>query len=154
MIRFIIGSKNDQPHLAVAEDIFNSLGVVYKVHVYSCHRNAKQLLNFLDTVRSGKNKTDLIIAVANSVANLPAIIARYIKDAAIPVIGVGLSGKRLGGADSLLAIATIPKRVPLLNTGIDEVGMYNAALASLNLLAMKDKSLAKKIKIFYNQLEK
>ncbi len=85
-------------------------------------------------------------------ANLPAIVAGYLKESAVPVIGVGLSGGRMGGADSLLSIATIPRKVPLLNAGIDEVGLYNAALVSLNILAMKDKNLAKKISKFYQKI--
>lgn len=154
MIRIIIGSKNDQQYLREAEEIFKALIVPYKIHVYSCHRNLKELIVFLDTIRSGKNKTDAIIAIANSVANLPAIIAGYLKDTAMPVIGVGLSGKRIGGIDSFLSIATIPRRVPLLNTGIDEVGIYNSALACVNLLAIKDEKLAKKIVKFYNETKK
>jgi len=154
VIRIIIGSKNDRRYLKEAEEIFKSLGVTYKVHVYSCHRNLKKLVDFLDTIRSGVNKTEIIVAVANSVANLPAVIAGYLKESGVPVVGVGLSGKRLSGIDSLLSVATIPRRVPLVNAGIDEVGMYNAALACLNFLAMKDKNLAKKLPKFYKALEK
>lgn len=150
MVRIIIGSKNDKQYLNEIEEIFNSLDVPYMIQVNSCHRNLRGLIKLLNSIRSGKKKTDVIIALANSAANLPAVIAGYLKISAIPVIGVGLSGKRIGGADSLLSIATIPRNVPLLNTGIDEVGMYNAALACLNLLAMRDKNLAKRAAIFFN----
>lgn len=151
MIRIIIGSKNDEKHLDELKKIFKMFCINYRIHVFSCHRNLKELTIFLDKIRSGDEKAEVIIAVANSVANLPAIIAGYLKKSAIPVIGVGLSGQRINGIDSLLSIATIPRRVPLLNTGIDEVGIYNATLACLNLLAINDKSLVKKIVRFYNK---
>lgn len=154
MIRIIIGSKNDQQYLNEAEKIFKDLSVSYKIHVYSCHRSLKELTDFLDTIRSEKNKTDVVIAIANSVTNLPAVVAGYLKESAIPVIGVGLSGKRMDGIDSLLSVATIPRRVPLMNTGIDDVGIYNAILACLNILAIKDRRLAKKISKFYDKIKK
>lgn len=154
MVRIILGSKNDWKYLNEAENIFKELRLPYKIHVYSCHRNLKQLTDFLGTIKSKKNKTDVIIAIANSVANLPAVVAGYLRESAIPVIGVGLSGGRMNGMDSLLSVATIPRRVPLLHTGIDEVGIYNATLATLNLLAMKDKSIAKRLIRFYGKIGK
>lgn len=149
MIRIIIGSKNDQKSLNELKKIFKSFRIDFRIHVFSCHRSLKELMVFLDKIRSGDEKAEVIITMANSAANLPAIIAGYLKESAIPVIGVGLSGRRMKGIDSLLSVAAIPRRVPLLNTGIDEIGVYNAALACLNILAMKDKNLAKKIAKFY-----
>jgi len=151
MVRIIIGSKNDQTHLAEMETIFKDFEIDYEIHVYSCHRNLKELVDFLDKIKSGEHTTDVIVGVANSV-DLPAIIAGYVKDAAVPVIGVGLSGGRMSGVDSLLSVNTIPRRVPLLNAGLDGVGMYNAALACLNILAVENKDLKKRLSDFYKSL--
>jgi phosphoribosylcarboxyaminoimidazole (NCAIR) mutase len=59
---------------------------------------------------------------------MPAIVAGYLKDSKTVVIGVGLNDKGMNGIDSLLSINTIPKGVPMANTGLGNVGMHNAGM--------------------------
>jgi 5-(carboxyamino)imidazole ribonucleotide mutase len=129
----LIGSKSDRPMLAGLEEILAGAGVVYDVEVASCHRDLDRLHQLLGEVRAG-SEYGAIIAVANSVANMPAIAAAYLKDTAVVVVGVGLDDKGMHGIDSLLSINTIPKGVPLVTTGIGQVGLHNAGLFVVKLL--------------------
>lgn len=134
-ILMITGSKSDFRYLRELVGLLRRAGVGYDVQAISCHRNLAELVKFL----SGDNlkQVEVIVAVARSVANLPAIVAGYTKRMPVVVIGVGLPGSNLAGMDSLLAVNTIPKGVPLLNTGIGEVGLYNAGLAALKILGIE-----------------
>lgn len=127
----VTGSKSDFPFLLPLETLLKESSVEYSVETISCHRNLKELPKFLEEKASNYQ---VIIAVANAVSNLPAVIAGYLKDSKTIIIGVGLADKGLGGIDSLLAVNTIPKGVPLVNTGIGEVGLHNAGLVAINIL--------------------
>jgi len=150
----IVGSKNDVPHLSEAIKILRILKIKPIVSVVSCHRNLPELVKVLDQDKLVKENIKVIIAVARSVSNLPAIIAGYLKKTSISVIGVGLSDKNLNGIDSLLSVNTIPKGVALLNTGINEVGIYNAVIASAKIISMLDKGVAKRLEIYINKNDK
>lgn len=138
-VLIITGSKNDRPRLDQALALFDKLGIPYSLNVFSCHRNLRELTNFLKRVRP--QEFGAAMGVARSAANLPAVMAGYLKNKFIPVVGVGLSDKKLNGIDSLLSVNTIPKGTPLLNTGIDKIGLYNAALAIAVILSEDDKRL-------------
>lgn len=139
----ITGSKHDLPRLSEVINVLKTLKISYDVRVVSCHRNLRQLTKLLNNLQP--LDYEIILAVARSVANLPAVIAGYLKSKIIPVIGVGLSDKKFNGIDSLLSINTIPKGVPLLNTGLDEIGLYNACLAIAMLLSQKNVLLKKRL---------
>ncbi len=131
------------PKLAEMKKLFKQFGIGYTVEIISSHRNLGKLIKFLD---KAKNKYHVIIGVATSVANLPAIIAGYVKNAPIVVIGVGISKKNLGGIDSLLSVNSIPKGIPILNSGIDEAGLINAGLTAIKILSLIDVGLQKRRK--------
>jgi len=128
----IMASQTDFKQLSELKNLLNENSIKYKVEAISCHRDLKRLPKFLEKVKSQNYK--VIIAVANSVSNLPAMVAGYLKDSLTTVIGVGLDNKGLNGIDSLLAVNTIPKGVPILNTGIGGVGLYNAGLAAIKII--------------------
>jgi len=66
-----------------------------------------------------------------------------------PVIGVPVSAK-LGGLDSLLSIAQMPPGVPVAAVGIDNG--KNAALLAIEILALKDESLKKKLEEYKEKI--
>lgn len=148
-ILIITGSKNDFPHLSEMVNIFRQLEIDFFVRTISCHRNLKELVLYLDQIN--EEEIGVIIGVSHSVSNLPAIIAGYIKNKTIPVIGVGLGDTKLNGLDSLLSVNSIPKNVPLLNTGIGQVGLYNAVISAARILAMNNNELKNRLRDFFNK---
>ncbi len=153
-ILIIVGSKNDIPYLSEAVKVLNSLEIKFIVSVVSCHRNLPELVRILDLDKLKKENIKVIIAVARSVSNLPAIVAGYLNKSSISVIGVGLSDKNLNGIDSLLSVNTVPKGVALLNTGINEIGIYNAIISSAKILSAADASIAKGLEAFMDKNRK
>ena len=65
----------------------------------------------------------VIIAGAGMSAALPGVAAAH---SDLPVIGVPISGKNLGGLDALLSAAQMPPGVPVACVAID--GAKNAGL--------------------------
>jgi 5-(carboxyamino)imidazole ribonucleotide mutase len=61
----------------------------------------------------------------------------------IPVIGVPMLTKSLGGMDSLLSTAQMPKGIPVATVAID--GSQNAGLLVVAMLAITDEGLAKQL---------
>jgi|GEM_PF-5091309 len=142
-ILIIAGSKNDLPKLKELRSLFSKFKIEYSITIISSHRNLAALVKFLSQLPA---KYTVIIGIATSVSNLPAIIGGYLKTTPITVMGVGISKTNLKGVDSLLSINSIPKGVPILNTGIDQTGLYNAGLAAIKILSRNDKGLQLKLK--------
>src|SRR3989344_5284905 len=140
-ILIVVGSKNDISRLSDVEKIFKDNKIKYKIEVISAHRNIRDLVKKLQPKLLVKFKIGVIFAVAHSVSNLPAIIAGYLKDDPIPVIGVGLTKTDTDTLESLLSVISIPKGIPLANTGINEIGLHNAALYCLKLIKKNNKKL-------------
>nr|MDO8135153.1 5-(carboxyamino)imidazole ribonucleotide mutase [Candidatus Njordarchaeum guaymaensis] len=141
-VAVVIGSKSDEELSKNATKILEDFGVPYDLKVISAHRNPEALREYVEK----SDSIDVFIAVAGLAAHLPgAIAARTIK----PVIGVPVSAK-LGGLDALLSIAQMPRGVPVASVAID--GAVNAALLAIEILALKDKNLAEKLKDYRAKL--
>jgi len=128
----ITASASDFPLLSELKGLLRESEIKFKTATISCHRDLDKLPAFIEDVK--RKNYEVVIAVANSVSNLPAIIGGGLKNTGIMVIGVGLGNKGLNGIDSLLSVNTIPKGVPMANTGIGEVGLYNAGLIAIKLI--------------------
>ena len=64
----------------------------------------------------------------------------------LPVIGVPLiSGSALEGIDALLSTLQMPPGIPVATVAIGKPGARNAAILAVQILALSDKALAKKL---------
>jgi 5-(carboxyamino)imidazole ribonucleotide mutase len=141
-VAIVIGSKSDEELSKNAAKVLEDFGVPYDLKVISAHRNPETLREYVEKSES----IDVFIAVAGLAAHLPgAIAARTTK----PVIGVPVSA-RLGGLDALLSIVQMPRGVPVASVAID--GTANAALLAVEILAVKDKNLAEKLRDYRTKL--
>jgi 5-(carboxyamino)imidazole ribonucleotide mutase len=137
----IFGSRSDAPIMKKAADVFREFGVSYSSHVLSAHR-APELLG--ETIRKLEAEgAELIIAGAGLAAHLPGVIA---SQTLVPVIGVPISSGGLGGLDALLAIAQMPKPIPVATVGVDNAA--NAGHLACEMLALKYPELRKKLAEF------
>jgi 5-(carboxyamino)imidazole ribonucleotide mutase len=140
-VAVVIGSKSDEEVAKNGLKMLEDFGVSCDLKVISAHRNPEALKDYVE-----KSDCEVFIAVAGLAAHLPgAIAARTIK----PVIGVPVSAK-LGGLDALLSIVQMPRGVPVACVAID--GTQNAALLALEILALKDKQIADKLRDYRAKL--
>jgi len=70
----------------------------------------------------------------------------------LPVIGVPVRGSSLGGLDALFSTSQMPKGVPVACMGIGKSGASNAALLSIQILALKDPILKKRLGEYRRQM--
>jgi 5-(carboxyamino)imidazole ribonucleotide mutase len=131
-VLILTGSESDFTRVTDLSKLLDEASVEYDLKTASCHRDLEKLNELIKQL--SEDPYIAIIAIANAVSNMPAIVASALKDTKTIVVGVGLDDKGLNGIDSLLSINTIPKGVPLVNTGIGEVGLINAGLFVIKLL--------------------
>jgi 5-(carboxyamino)imidazole ribonucleotide mutase len=67
---------------------------------------------------------------------------------AVPVLGVPVNSKALGGIDSLLSIVQMPAGIPVATFAIGQAGAANAALFATAMLASHDEAFARALADF------
>ena len=63
----------------------------------------------------------------------------------LPVIGIPIASGSLAGIDALLATVQMPPGVPVATVAIGPPGARNAAVLTVQILALSDPALAKKL---------
>ncbi|AXI25429.1 5-(carboxyamino)imidazole ribonucleotide mutase [Methanofervidicoccus sp. A16] len=142
MICIIMGSESD---LKIAEKgipILKEFGVEFEVRVASAHRTPDLVE---EIVKNSKAK--VFIAIAGLAAHLPGVVASLTTK---PVIAVPVESK-LDGMDALLSCVQMPPGIPTATVGIDRGD--NAALLALEILALSDEELAKKLEKYREKLK-
>ncbi len=142
-VLILIGSESDRKIAEKAEEALKEFGVGFRTEVASAHRNPEKVERILK-----ETSADAVIAIAGLSAHLPGVCAsKTIK----PVIGVPVEAK-LGGLDALLSIVNMPPGVPVATVGIDNG--KNAALLAVQILAVADKNLRKKLIEYREKMKK
>ena len=138
-VGIIMGSDSDLPVLEKTIETLKEFSVPFEVHVYSAHRTPEKAIEF------SKNAEDknfgVIIAAAGMAAHLAGVIAA---NTILPVIGIPCKSQNLEGIDALLSTVQMPSGIPVATVAIN--GGVNAALLSIEILAVNDKELSKKLK--------
>ena len=137
-VAIIMGSASDLPVVEKAIATLKEYGVPCEVHVYSAHRTPKEAREFAENARS--NGFGAIIAAAGKAAHLAGAMAA---GTTIPVIGLPVKASTLDGVDALLSTVQMPAGIPVATVAID--GAVNAALLSIQILALSDEELAQKL---------
>ncbi len=140
-VAVIMGSASDWEVMSPACATLEEFGIPYEKKVLSAHRNPGPLADYVRAARD--NGFDIIIAGAGGAAHLPGVIAAL---TTLPVIGVPVKSKALGGLDSLLSIVQMPSGIPVATMAID--GARNAALYAVAILALQDQGLKDKLEAF------
>jgi 5-(carboxyamino)imidazole ribonucleotide mutase len=126
-----MGSQSDWPIMSHAAEILVALGIGYEALIISAHRTPDRMVGY-----------SIIIAGAGGAAHLPGMTAAF---TALPVFGVPIEGKALGGQDSLYSIVQMPGGVPVGTLAIGKPGAINAALLAASVLALHDDALADRL---------
>ena len=140
LVGIIMGSQSDWPTMKLAADVLTELGVASEAKVVSAHRTPERLYAY---AKSAKERgLQVIIAGAGGAAHLPGMTASL---TTLPVLGVPIATKSLGGTDSLYSIVQMPGGVPVGTLAIGEAGAINAGLLAAQILALGDDALAARI---------
>lgn len=145
-VYILMGSDSDLEIMAPAADLLEQMGVPYGIHIASAHRTPDYVDEIL--AEAEKNNAEAIIAAAGMAAHLPGVIAAK---TLIPVIGVPIGkGKNFDGLDALMAMVQMPPGFPVATVAVD--GALNGAVLALQLMAVKDADLRKKMEVYRQEL--
>ncbi len=137
-VAVVMGSTSDVPVVEKAIAVLHSFGVETEVRVLSAHRCPNEAREFAASAR--ESGFSVLIAAAGMAAHLAGALAA---NTTLPVIGIPCKSANLDGMDALLATVQMPSGIPVATVAID--GAKNAALLAIQILAVTDKELAKKL---------
>lgn len=145
IVGIIMGSDSDLPTMQEAAIICETFSIPYELKVVSAHRTPEDMAEYGKTAHMRGIK--VIIAGAGGAAHLPGMTAAY---SPLPVIGVPVQTKALGGQDSLLSIVQMPPGVPVATVAIG--GGKNAGLLAVQILSACFPELLDEMTVFKSKM--
>ena len=146
-VGIIMGSDSDLPVMREAADFLDEMGIPFELTIVSAHRTPDRLYEYAKTAK--KRGLSVIIAGAGGSAHLPGMVASI---TTLPVIGVPIKTKGLGGVDSLYSIVQMPAGIPVATVAID--GAKNAAILAASILSLSCMEIAEKLSEFKENISK
>ena len=140
IVGVIMGSDSVWDTMKRAADLLAEFEVAHECRVVSAHRTPDWMAEYSTT--ASDRGLSVIIAGAGGAAHLPGMVAGH---TILPVIGVPIRSRALGGMDSLLSIVQMPAGVPVATMAIGEAGATNAALLAMAILARSDDELGSRL---------
>ena len=137
-VAVLMGSPSDQQKMEPAVATLGEFGVEADARIMSAHRTPAAVAEFARSARDQGYAA--IICGAGMAAHLAGAVAA---NTTLPVVGVPLSGSALNGVDSLYSTVQMPRGIPVATVAID--GAMNAAILVVQMLAITDAELAKKL---------
>ena len=134
----VMGSASDLPIVEKGIKVLQEFGVPVEVRDLSAHRCPEEARDFAATAR--ERGFSVLIAAAGMAAHLAGALAA---NTTLPVIGIPCKSTNLDGMDALLSTVMMPSGIPVATVAID--GAKNAALLAIQILAVTDEGLAKKL---------
>jgi 5-(carboxyamino)imidazole ribonucleotide mutase len=144
VVAVVMGSTSDWAVMSRAVDTLTLLGIAHHTQVLSAHRMPDEMFAFAEQAEA--NGLRAIIAGAGGAAHLPGMLAAK---TTVPVLGVPVPSRHLGGQDSLYSIVQMPAGVPVATFAIGEAGATNAALFAAALL--HDEEVLARLKAYRQQ---
>ncbi|GIX15605.1 MAG: N5-carboxyaminoimidazole ribonucleotide mutase [Paracoccaceae bacterium] len=138
LVGIVMGSQSDWATMRAAAEILDELDIPHERRIVSAHRTPDRLWGYGREAAARGLK--VIIAGAGGAAHLPGMLA---SKTLLPVIGVPVETRALGGLDSLLSIVQMPRGTPVATMAIG--GAANAGLMAAQILALNDPALAARL---------
>lgn len=138
VVAVVMGSRSDWATMRHAARTLDALGIGHEVRIVSAHRTPDRLYAYGEAARERGLKA--IVAGAGGAAHLPGMLAAKTP---LPVLGVPVESKALGGLDSLLSMVQMPAGVPVATLAIGRAGAVNAALLAAAIVALGDDAVAR-----------
>jgi len=138
LVGIIMGSDSDLKVMSEAAKVCEEFGVAYEILVCSAHRSPDRAADYAKSAKDRGLK--VIIAGAGGAAHLAGVTAAL---TTLPVIGVPVASGALNGQDALLATVQMPPGIPVATVAVN--GAKNAGILAMQILAIKDETLQKKL---------
>lgn len=146
-VSIIMGSDSDLPIMKDVAKFLEEMEISYEMKILSVHRTPEKATEYANSLKEKGVK--VVIAGAGGAAHLPGVFAAMLPT--IPVIGIPIYTKTLGGLDSLYSIVQMPSGIPVATVAIN--GAKNAAILATSILAVGDESIKEKLSDFKNSLK-
>ncbi|MSR76889.1 MAG: 5-(carboxyamino)imidazole ribonucleotide mutase [Candidatus Omnitrophica bacterium] len=143
LVAILMGSDSDLPTMNSAVEILKEFGVSYQLQVLSAHRSPYLVSEYASS--ASEKGIKVFIAGAGGAAHLAGVVAAH---TILPVIGVPIDSSPLNGLDALLATVQMPSGIPVATVAIGKSGAKNAAILAIQILALADENLRKKLLAF------
>ena len=140
LVGILMGSDSDFSVMEEASKVLENFSIKHEVIVSSAHRSPERTRKYV--VGASKRGIKILIAGAGAAAHLAGVIAA---ETTLPVIGVPISSSALNGLDALLSTTQMPGGVSVAGMAIGKAGAKNAGMLSVQILALSDKNLQKKL---------
>jgi len=147
LVSVLMGSDSDLSIMKEALETLKKFGIPYELFLTSAHRTPERTTNFAR--KAEERGVKVLIVGAGAAAHLAGVIASQTR---LPVIGVPIDATSLGGLDALLSTVQMPGGIPVATMAIGKPGAKNAALFAVRLLALNDKKLHEKLKVYIEQM--
>ena len=139
-VSIIMGAKSDYEVMKNCADTLEKFGAPYEILVSSAHRSPERTHEY---VKEAEEKgANVFICAAGMAAHLAGVVASLTTK---PVIGVPMNGGFMDGLDSLLSTVQMPGGMLVATVAVGKAGATNAAYLALQILALSDAVLAKKL---------
>ena len=139
-VSILFGSESDRSTMEEAARLLESFGVGHEMEQASAHRSPDRVR---EIVRGAPARgVELFIAAAGMANHLAGAVAAH---TTLPVIGVPLDGSALHGVDALYSTVQMPVGVPVATVAIGSAGAKNAAILAVQILALADPALRRKL---------
>ncbi len=145
-VLILMGSLSDHSSMKRAEEILKEFNVDFHTKIISAHRTPELMF---EEVKKADKTYKVVIAGAGGAAHLPGMVASL---TTLPVIGVPVSQGALNGQDALFSIVQMPEGIPVATVAIGNSG--NAALLAIQILAISNLELTKKLIKYKENLKK
>jgi 5-(carboxyamino)imidazole ribonucleotide mutase len=145
LVGIVMGSQSDWPVMREAAAVLSDLGVPHETRIVSAHRTPDRLWDYGRTAAARGLR--VIVAGAGGAAHLPGMLA---SKTWVPVIGVPIPTRALGGVDSLYSILQMPRGTPVATMAIG--GAANGGLMAAAILALGDPALAGRLAVWRQAL--
>ena len=143
LVGIVMGSASDWEVMQRATTTLADFGVAYEARVLSAHRPPDETAEWAKTAE--QRGLRVLIAAAGGAAHLAGVVAAH---SLLPVLGVPMQAWSLDGLDSLLAIAQMPRGIPVATLAIGSAGATNAALLAVEILALGNPELRQQLTDF------
>lgn len=142
LVGVVMGSSSDWETMHHAVQILQHFGIPHEAQVVSAHRMPDDMFSYAEAAVGRGLRA--IIAGAGGAAHLPGMLAAK---TLVPVLGVPVPSRHLGGQDSLYSIVQMPAGVPVGTLAIGEPGATNAGLLAASILALSDATLEARLEV-------
>jgi 5-(carboxyamino)imidazole ribonucleotide mutase len=140
-VSIIMGSKSDHDTMIHCAKTLERFGVPYEMIIASAHRTPARTKEYI--IEAEAKGAQVFICAAGMAAHLAGAVAAATTK---PVLGAPMAGGALNGVDALYSTVQMPSGMPVGTLAIGKAGAINAAYLAVQILALADQTLDRKLK--------